>query len=54
MLAELYEPVDAWFQNHPIAPLLVIAVVLAVSVALSVSHNRAFPAGKTSRSKDRL
>ena len=52
MVADLYGPVRGWFQDHLVVPLLFIAVVLAVSVVLSVWHNRAFPAGKNGRSKD--
>ena len=52
MIADLYEPVRVWFQSHPVVPLLVIVAVLAVSMALSVWHNRAFPAVKNSRARD--
>lgn len=47
MIADLYHPVGQWFQQHLFVPLLVIAVVLVVSIVLSVWHNRTFPAGKT-------
>jgi len=52
MIADFYGPVRGWFQDYPIVPLLVIAAVLAVSMALSVWHNRAFPAAKNSPSRD--
>jgi len=40
MIADLYHPVGEWFQAHLFVPLLVIAVVLTVSIVLSVWHNR--------------
>jgi len=52
MIADLCGPVRGWFQDHPVVPLLVIAFVLAVSMAVSVWHNRAFPATKNPRPKD--
>ena len=46
MMADLYPPVGGWFENHLFVPLLVIAVVLIVSIVLSVWHNRMFPEEK--------
>ncbi|MFA7344755.1 MAG: TerC/Alx family metal homeostasis membrane protein [Terrimicrobiaceae bacterium] len=43
MIADLYGPVGSWFDEHLFVPLLVIAVVLIVSIVLSVWHSRAFP-----------
>lgn len=45
MIADLYDPVGDWFQAHLFVPLLVIAVVLSVSVVLSVWHARLSPSG---------
>jgi tellurite resistance protein TerC len=47
MIADLYGPVGDWFDEHLFVLLLVIAVVLIVSIVLSVWHNRAFPDSKT-------
>jgi len=41
MLAGAYHPIEAWFKEHNYVSLLVIAVVLAVSIILSVWHDRA-------------
>ena len=46
MIADLYDPVGDWFDEHLFVPLLVIAVVLIVSIVLSVWHNRAFSDSK--------
>jgi len=46
MIADLYHPVGEWFQAHLFVPLLVIAVVLIVSIVLSVWHNRTNPVRK--------
>jgi len=43
MIGGLYPPLEGWFQEHLFVPLLVIGVVLAVSIVLSVWHNRMFP-----------
>ena len=47
MIADLYGPVGDWFDEHLFVPLLVIAVVLIVSIVLSVWHSRMFPESKT-------
>ena len=46
MIADLYGPVGDWFEEHLFVPLLVIAVVLIVSIVLSVWHSRTFPDSK--------
>ena len=46
MIADLYGPVGDWFDEHLFVPLLVIAVVLVVSIVLSVWHSRTFPDSK--------
>lgn len=43
MVADLYPPLGGWFKEHLFVPLLVIAVVLIVSIVLSIWHNRMFP-----------
>ncbi len=50
MIADLYEPVGHWFEQHLFVPLLVIAVVLIVSIVLSIWHTRTFPAEKSGSS----
>jgi tellurite resistance protein TerC len=47
MIADLYGPVNEWFDEHLFVPLLVIAAVLIVSIVLSVWHSRTFPESKT-------
>lgn len=44
MIAGVHHPIDAWFKSHTSVSLLVIALVLLVSVVLSVWHNRETPA----------
>lgn len=51
MIADLYGPVGNWFEQHLFVPLLVIAVVLIVSIVLSVWHNRTYPAEKAASLK---
>ncbi|MFZ4773997.1 MAG: TerC/Alx family metal homeostasis membrane protein [Terrimicrobiaceae bacterium] len=51
MIADLYHPVGDWFQKHLFVPLLVIAIVLIVSIVLSVWHTRMFPDPKTEPKK---
>ena len=46
MIADLYAPVNGWFDEHLFVPLLVIAAVLVVSIVLSVWHSRTFPESK--------
>ncbi|MFA7232504.1 MAG: TerC/Alx family metal homeostasis membrane protein [Terrimicrobiaceae bacterium] len=46
MIADLYEPAGHWFKENLFVPLLVIAVVLVVSIVLSVWHNRVYPEEK--------
>ena len=46
MIADLYGPVNGWFDEHLFVPLLVIAAVLVVSIVLSVWHSRTFPESK--------
>jgi len=46
MIADLYGPVNEWFDEHLFVPLLVIAAVLIVSIVLSVWHSRTFPESK--------
>jgi len=46
MIADLYGPVNDWFDEHLFVPLLVIAAVLIVSIVLSVWHSRTFPESK--------
>ena len=43
MIADLHEPVRGWFADHLFVPLIVIAVILAVSIGFSIWHHRAFP-----------
>jgi tellurite resistance protein TerC len=40
MIAGFYEPIEHWFKANTSASLLVIAAVLASSIALSVWHRR--------------
>jgi tellurite resistance protein TerC len=40
MIADLYPPLGDWFKLHLFIPLLVIAIVLVVSIVLSIWHNR--------------
>ena len=40
MVAGVYHPIDEWFKAHTSVSLLVIAVVLLVSIVLSVWHRR--------------
>ena len=40
MIAGAYPPIEAWFKHNTIVSLLVIAFILATSIALSVWHNR--------------
>jgi tellurite resistance protein TerC len=49
MIAGIYAPIEEWFKVHSFVSLLVIAVVLIVSIVLSIWHNRTYPApGATS------
>jgi len=51
MVADLYPPLGHWFKDHLFVPLLVIAVVLVVSIVLSIWHTRMFPEPATSPEK---
>jgi tellurite resistance protein TerC len=44
MIAGAYPPIEHWFKAHTFVSLLVIGVVLAVSIVLSIWHNRTMPA----------
>lgn len=41
MIAGAYAPIDTWFEEHTYVSLIVIVAVLAVSVVLSIWHDRA-------------
>lgn len=43
MIAGAYEPIDEWFKERTYVSLVVIAVVLLVSIVLSVWHEKAYP-----------
>jgi tellurite resistance protein TerC len=40
MIAGIYHPIEIWFKEAPYVPLLVIVIVLVVSIALSLWHDR--------------
>jgi tellurite resistance protein TerC len=44
MIAGIYSPIEEWFRIHTAASLIVILVVLASSIALSVWHDKKYPA----------
>jgi len=46
MIGDLYAPFGEWFKDHLFVPLLVIAIVLIVSIVLSVWHSRMYPDSK--------
>ncbi len=41
MIAGMYAPIEHWFKAHTFVSLLVIGLILAVSIVLSIWHNRA-------------
>lgn len=44
MLAGIYHPIEEWFKANPYLSLIVIVCVLASSIALSVWHDKKYPA----------
>jgi len=51
MIADLYPPLAGWFKLHLFVPLMVIAIVLIVSIVLSIWHNRLEDSAKKNNNK---